>query len=99
MLRACALDMGDNWDQQLHLIEFFYNNSYHHSIQMAPFEALYGRPCRSPLCWNDDGESRIVGPALVEETREKIRIIQARMKTAQSRHKSYADVRRLELSF
>ncbi|KAL6560480.1 hypothetical protein OROGR_004039 [Orobanche gracilis] len=53
MLRACALDWKDDWENQLHLVEFTYNNSWHASIQMAPYEALYGRRCRSPLCWDD----------------------------------------------
>ena len=78
-------------------MEFAYNNSYQSSIQMAPFEALYGRPCRSPLCWTEVGESSILGPELIRETSEKIDIIRKRLITAQSRQKSYADRRRQPL--
>ena len=62
LLRACALDFGGSWDMYLHLIEFSYNNSYHSSIQMAPFEALYGRKCRSPVYWDEVGERKLLGP-------------------------------------
>jgi len=62
MLRACVLDFGGSWDDHLHLVEFSYNNSYQASIQMAPFEALYGRKCRSPVYWDDIGERQILGP-------------------------------------
>ena len=61
LLRACVLDWGEKWDQYLHLAEFSYNNSYHASIGMSPYEALYGRPCRTPLCWTQVGERRIFG--------------------------------------
>ena len=56
MLRMCVLDHGGSWDEHLPLVEFAYNNSYHSSIEMAPYEALYGRKCRSPLCWDEIGE-------------------------------------------
>ncbi|KAI3811028.1 hypothetical protein L1987_20743 [Smallanthus sonchifolius] len=72
MLRACVIDFGGNWDSHLSLIEFSYNNSYHTSINMAPFEALYGRKCRSPICWNEIGEAQITGPELIQETSDKI---------------------------
>ena len=65
MLRACVLDFGGSWEEHLHLVEFAYNNSYHSSIGMAPFEALYGRPCRSPTCWMDFWEQLLLGPELV----------------------------------
>ncbi|KAD3336598.1 hypothetical protein E3N88_32117 [Mikania micrantha] len=57
MLRACVIDFGGNWDSHLPLVEFSYNNSYHANIVMAPFEALYGRKCRSPICWTEVGDS------------------------------------------
>lgn len=76
MLRACVLDNGGSWDNLLPLIEFTYNNSYHSSIGMAPYEALYGRKCQTPLCWYKDGESMLVGPELVLQTSEKVRLIQ-----------------------
>ena len=81
------------------LVEFAYNNSYQASIQMAPYEALYGRPCRSPLCWTEVGESSITGPDLIRDTSEKVSLIRQRLLTTQSRKKSYADVRRRPLEF
>ena len=57
MLRACVIDFGKSWDTHLPLVEFSYNNSYHSSIKVAPFEALYGRKCRSPLCWAEVGDT------------------------------------------
>ena len=81
------------------LIEFAYNNSYQASIQMAPYEALYGRPCRSPICWTEVGESSITGPDLIRDTSDKVGMIRKRLFTAQSRQKSYADVRRRPLEF
>ena len=99
MLRACVLDFGGSWEDHLHLVEFAYNNSYHSSIGMAPFEALYGRPCRSPACWMDFGEQLLLGPELVQQTNELVKKIQQRLETAQSRQKSYADKRRRPLSF
>ncbi|CAL9098303.1 unnamed protein product, partial [Musa textilis] len=83
----------------LHLIEFSYNNSYHSSIQMAPFEALYGRKCRSPVYWDEVGEQKLLGPQLIQKDADNIRIIRQRLLTAQSRQKSYADRRRRDLEF
>ncbi|GJR62834.1 putative reverse transcriptase domain-containing protein [Tanacetum coccineum] len=68
MLRACAIDFGKGWVNHLPLVEFSYNNSYHASIKAAPFEALYGRKCRSPVCWTEVGEAQILGPELIQET-------------------------------
>ena len=80
-------------------MEFSYNNSYQASIQMAPFEALYGRPCRSPLCWTEVEESSITGPDLIRDTSEKVSLIRQHLLTTQSRQKSYVDVRRRPLEF
>ena len=99
MLRACVLDFGGSWEEHLHLVEFAYNNSYHSSIGMAPFEALYGRPCRSPTCWMDFGEQLLLGPELVQQTNDLVKKIQQRLQTAQSRQKSYVDKRRRPLAF
>ena len=82
----------------LPLIEFAYSNSYHASIEMAPYEALYGRKCRSHLCW-EDGERQLIGPELVQITSEKVPIIQKRLSTTFSRQKSYADPKRNDVSF
>ena len=99
MLGACVLDHKGSWEKHLPLVEFAYNNSYQASIQMAPYEALYGRPCRSPLCWTEVGESSITGPDLIRDTSEKVSLIRQRFIMAQSRQKSYADVRRRPLEF
>ena len=99
ILRACVLDHKGGWEEHIPLVEFAYNNSYQASIQMAPYEALYGRPCRSPLCWTEVGESSITGPNLIRNTSEKVSLIRQRVLAAQSRHKSYADVRRRPLEF
>ncbi|KAL0536475.1 hypothetical protein IC582_025424 [Cucumis melo] len=99
MLRACALEFPGSWDSHLHLMEFAYNNSYQATIGMALFEVLYGKCCRSPVCWGEVGEQRLMGPELVQSTNEAIQKIRSRMHTAQSRQKSYADVRRKDLEF
>ena len=99
MLRLCVLDFQGNWETHLPLVEFAYNNSFHASIGMAPYEALYGRKCRSPVCWTEVGERQILGPEIVQLTTDKIKVIQQRLRTAQSRQKSYADIRRRELEF
>ena len=98
-LRACVLDHKGSWEEQFPLVEFAYNNSYQASIQMAPYEALYGRPCRSPLCWTEVGESSITGPDLIRDTSEKVSLIRQCLLTTQSQQKSYADVRRRPLEF
>ncbi|GJZ13473.1 putative reverse transcriptase domain-containing protein [Tanacetum coccineum] len=72
MLRACVIDFGKGWDRHLPLVEFSYNNSYHTSIKAAPFEALYGQKCRSPICWAEVGDAQLTGPEIVHETTEKI---------------------------
>ncbi|KAA0054669.1 pol protein [Cucumis melo var. makuwa] len=99
MLRACALEFPGSWDSHLHLMEFAYNNSFQATIRMTPFEALYGKCCRSPICWGEVGEQRLMGPELVQSTNEAIQKIRSRMHTAQSRQKSYVDVRRKDLEF
>ena len=71
----CVLEQGGLWDIYLPLIEFTYNNSYHSSIGMAPFEALYGWRCRTPLCWHESGESVVLGPEIIRETTEKVKLI------------------------
>ncbi|KAK2409545.1 hypothetical protein QL285_044961 [Trifolium repens] len=99
LLRACVLEGGGNWDSYLPLIEFTYNNSFHASIGMAPFEALYGRRCRTPLCWHESGESVVLGPKIVQQTTEKIKMIQEKMRASQSRQKSYYDKKRKCVEF
>ncbi|GJS84159.1 putative reverse transcriptase domain-containing protein [Tanacetum coccineum] len=99
MLRACVIDFGGSWNIHLPLAEFSYNNSYHSSIRCAPFEALYGRKCRSPVLWAEIGDSGLIGPELVQETTDKVVVIRDRLKAARDRQKSYADNRRKPLEF
>ena len=99
MLRACVLDLKGSWEEHLPLVEFAYNNSYRASIQMAPYEALYRRPCRSPTCWTEVGEHSIIGLDLIRDTSEKVDLIQKCLLTAQSRKKNYVDRRRRPLEF
>ncbi|XP_038875121.1 uncharacterized protein LOC120067654 [Benincasa hispida] len=80
-------------------MEFAYNNIYQSTIGMSPFEALYGKSFRSPVCWDEVGERRLLGPELVQTTNKAIQKIRARMQTAQSRQKSYVDIRRKDLEF
>jgi hypothetical protein len=99
MLRVCVLHYGKNWDKCLSLAEFSYNNSYQSSLKMAPFEALYGRRCRTQLNWSQAGEKEIFGPDLVLEAEEKVRVIKKNLEAAQARLKSYHDKRRKPLQF
>ncbi|GKC75497.1 putative reverse transcriptase domain-containing protein, partial [Tanacetum coccineum] len=99
MLRACVIDFGSSWDRHLPLVEFLYNNSYHASIKAAPYEALYGRKCRSLVCWSEVGDSQLTGPELICDTTEKIIHIKNRLLVARSRQKSYADKRLKPLEF
>jgi len=98
-LRACVLEQGVSWVECLPLIEFTYDNSFHSSIGMAPFETLYGRRCRTPLCWYESGESAFLEPDVVQETAKKVKMIQEKMKASQSRQKSYHDNRRKDIEF
>jgi hypothetical protein len=97
MLRACIVQYDKNWDKCLSLAEFSYNNSYQTSLKMAPFEALYGRRCRTPLSWSQTGEHKIFEPDLVTEAEEKVKTIQNNLKAAQSRQKSYADIQQFQI--
>nr|GEW44184.1 putative reverse transcriptase domain-containing protein [Tanacetum cinerariifolium] len=99
MLRACVIDFGNGWDKHLPLAEFSYNNSYHTSIKAAPFEALYGRKCKSPVCQSEVGDAQLMGQELIRETTEMIVQIKNQLLAARSRQKSYADVRRKPLEF
>ena len=99
MLRACALEWTGSWDEYLCLVEFAYNNSWHASIKAAPFELLYGRKCRAPICWDEVGERLIEGPELIEITNEKVTVAREKLKEARSRQKSYADKHRRDLEF
>ncbi|GJT90341.1 putative reverse transcriptase domain-containing protein [Tanacetum coccineum] len=99
MLRACVIDFGKGWVNHLPLVEFSYNNSYHASIKAAPFEAVYGRKCRSPVCWAEVGEVQLTGLEIVQEMTEKIIQIKQRIQAARDRKKSYTDLKRKPMEF
>ncbi|GJV22573.1 putative reverse transcriptase domain-containing protein [Tanacetum coccineum] len=99
MLRACVIDFGKGWVNHLPLGEFSYNNSYHASIKVALFEALYSQKCRSPVCWVEVREVQLTGPEIVQETTEKIIQIKQRIQAAHDRQKSYADLKRKPMEF
>jgi hypothetical protein len=99
MLRARALKHGGSWDKSLPYAEFSYNNNYQASMKMSPFEALYGRKCRTPLYWDQTGERQFFGPEIIQEAEEQVRMIKENLRIAQTRQKSYADNRRIPLEF
>ncbi|GKA93258.1 reverse transcriptase domain-containing protein [Tanacetum coccineum] len=99
MLRSCVIDFRKSWDRHLPLVEISYNNSYHVSIKVAPFEALYGQKCRSPICWSEVGDSQLTRPELIREMTEKIVQIKNYLLTARSRQKSYAYVWHKSMEF
>ena len=85
MLRACVISFGKNWEKSLPFAEFAYNNSYQSSLNMAPFEFLHGRRCRTPLNWSETGERQLFGPDMIKEAEEQVRIVCDHLKAAQSR--------------
>ena len=99
MLRAYVMEFKGSWDTHLALMKFSYNNSYQASIEMAPFESLYGRKCRTPVCWDEVGKRRLVGPELVQITSEKVKVVRDNLKIQRDRQRSYADNRRRDLQF
>ncbi|KAI3815764.1 hypothetical protein L1987_15445 [Smallanthus sonchifolius] len=99
MLRACIIDFGGSWDSHLPLAEFSYNNNYHSTIGMPPFEMLYGRRYRTPVCWGEIGQKDFASLKVVKATYEKFDQIKARMKAAKDSQKSYVDKRRSDLEF
>ena len=98
-MRACALDYGSSWDDNLPYAEFSYNNSYQASLKMAPFEALYGRRCRTPLMWDEVGDRQLFLQDLIKESKEKVKLIRGRLKVAQSMQKSYANTKHKETDY
>ena len=92
MLRSCVIDLEGSWDRHIALVEFVYNNSFQSSIGMAPYEALYGRKCRTSLCWTELSEKKVIGPDLIRETEEKVKMIRERLKVA-------ADMKRKDIRY
>ena len=99
MLRGCVLDFPGSWDRYIPLMKFSYSNSYQSNIGMAPYEDLYGRRCRTPTCWTELEEHKIIGPDLVKDTEEKVQIIQQRLKAASDRQTSYANLKRKDIEY
>nr|GEV68186.1 reverse transcriptase domain-containing protein [Tanacetum cinerariifolium] len=99
MLRACVIDFGKGWEKHLSLVEFSYNNSYHASIKAAPFEALYSRKCRSPVCWAEVRDVQLTRPQIIHEATEKIVQIRQRLQAARDWQRSYTNIRRKPLEF
>nr|GEZ37094.1 putative reverse transcriptase domain, ribonuclease H-like domain, aspartic peptidase domain protein [Tanacetum cinerariifolium] len=99
MLRACAIDFGKGWEKHLPTVKFSYNNSYHASIKVAPFEVLYGQKCRSHVCWAEVGDTQLTGPKIIHETTEKIVQIRQHLQATRDRQRSYTNVRRKPLEF
>ena len=94
MLRSCVIDYEGSWDRHILLVEFVYNNIFQLSIGMTPFEELYERKCRTPLCLIELKEKKVIGPDLIQETEEKVKTIRERLKIATDRQKSYVDMKR-----
>ena len=94
MLRGCVIEFPGSWDKYISLMEFAYNNSYQASIGMTPYEALYGRRCRTPVCWTELNEQKMIGLDIVKDTEKKVQVIWQRLKAASDQQKSYADLKR-----
>ena len=88
-----------SWDRYIPLMEFAYNNSFQSSIGMAPYEALYGRKCRIPMCWTELNEHKVIGLDIVKDTKEKVQVIQKKLKAASDRQKSYADLKMRDIAY
>jgi hypothetical protein len=93
MLRACVMEYPGSWDNNLPWAEFSYNNSYQESLKMAPFEALYGRQCRTPLNWIKSGEKAVFGPDIVVEAEATVHRIQENLKVTKLHQERYANKR------
>jgi hypothetical protein len=98
-LRACALQYGRRWDKSLSYVEFSYNNSYQESLKMVPFEMLYGSRCWTLLFWSETGERKVFGHNILQEAEKQVHMVRENLQVVASRHKSYIDHRRRELSF
>ena len=99
MLRGYVIEFSGSWDGYIQLMEFAYNTSFQLSIGMAPYEALYGRKCRTPVCWTELNEHKVIGLDIVKDTEEKVQVIRKRFKAANDRQKSYADLKRRDIEY
>ena len=93
------IDYEGSWDRHIPLVEFVYNNSFQSSIGMAPYEALYGRKCRTPLCWTELSEKKVIGSDLIQEIEENVKMIREILKVANDRRKSYADMKIRDIGY
>ena len=93
------IDYEGSWDRHIPIVEFVYNNSFQSSIRMAPYEGLYERKCKTPLCWTKLNDKKIIGPDLIQETEEKVKMIRERLKVATNIQKSYADSKRKDIRY
>ena len=98
-LISCIIDYEGSWDKHIPLVELVYNNNFQSSIGMALYEALYERKCRTPLCWIELSEKKIISPDLIQEIEEKVKMIRERLKVATNRQKSFADMRRKDIRY
>ena len=87
MLRSYVIDYEGSWDRHIPLVEFVYNNNFQSCIGMTPYEALYGRKCRTSLCWIDLSKKKVIGPDLIQETEEKVKMIRERLKVSKDRNR------------
>ena len=99
MLRSCVINYEGSWDRHIPLVEFVYNNSFQLSIGMTPYEALYGRKCRTPMCWIELSEKKVIGLNLIQETEENVQMIREILKVVVDRQKSYADLKRKDIQY
>ena len=99
ILRGCVIDYEGSWDRHIPLVEFGYNNRFQSSIGMTPYEALYGRKRTTPLCWTELSIKKVIGPDLIQETEEKVKMIREILKVANDRQKSYADMKRKDIRY
>ena len=93
------MEFSGSWDKYIPLMEFAYNNSFQSSIGMTPYEALYGRKCRTPVCWTKLNEHKVIGPDIVKDMKEKVQVIREKLKVASDRQKSYADLKRRDIGY
>ena len=93
------IDYEGSWDRHIPLVEFVYNNSFQSSIGMTPYESLYGRKCRTPMCWTLLSEKKVISPDLIQETEENVKMIRERLKVVVDRQKSYADLKKKDIQY
>ena len=99
MLRGCVMEFSGSWDRYIPMMEFAYNNSFQSIIGMAPYEALYVRKCRTPVCWTELNEHKVTGPDIVKDTEEKVQVIRERLKATSDRQKSYDDLKMRDIAY